>query len=113
MTNIWDDLVKWLDDASKVVGKEAGDLTRKGSLKLEILDLNRKLRDTFTDLGRQVYDAVYIKKTQDWQNSKKVRNTVRKIKTTIRNLDKKNSEYKKIGKNPPAKKSSSSKSGGK
>ncbi len=113
MTNIWDDLVKWLDDASKVVGKEAGDLTRKGSLKLEILDLNRKLRDTFTDLGKQVYDAVYINKTQDWQNSKKVKNTVRKIKTTIRNLDKKNSEYKKIGKTAPAKISSSSKSGGK
>jgi hypothetical protein len=113
MTNIWDDLVKWLDDASKIVGKEAGDLTKKGSLKLEIIDLNRKLRDTFTELGKDVYEAVYVKKTPNWQTSKKVKSTVRKIKTTLSNLDKKNSEYKKIGKNQPVKKSSASHSGSK
>ncbi len=104
MANIWDDLVKWLDDASKVVGKEAGDLTQKGTLKLEIYELNRKLRDAFTELGSQVYEATYIKKAADWQNSKKAKSTVRKIRTITRKLEKKNSEYKKIGKNLPKKK---------
>ncbi|UCD05676.1 MAG: hypothetical protein JSV98_00095 [candidate division WOR-3 bacterium] len=104
MANIWDDLVKWLDDASKVVGKEAGDLTQKGSLKLEIFDLNRKLRDAFTQFGSEVYEAVYVKKTSDWQNTKKIKGAVRKINTTARKLQKKKSEYKKIGKGLPKKK---------
>jgi len=103
MPNIWDDLAKWLDDASKVIGKEAGDLTQKGTLKIEIFDLNRKLRDAFTELGGEVYDAVYVKKTSDWQNTKKVKSAVRKIKTIARKLDKKNSEYIRIGKSLPKK----------
>lgn len=98
MANIWDDLVKWLDDASKVVGKEAGDLTKKGSLKLEIFELNRKLRDSFTELGTRVYESVYIKKKDDWQASKPVKSVVQRIKTTQSKLKKRNAEYAKIGK---------------
>lgn len=98
MANIWDDLVKWLDDASKVVGKEAGDLTQKGTLKLEIFDLKRKLRDSFTELGGHVYEAVYMKKKEDWKTLKEVKSAVQRIKTIQRKLTKKTSEYVKIGK---------------
>ena len=98
MANIWDDLVKWLDDASKVVGKEAGDMTQKGTLKLEMFELTRKLRDGYTDLGNQVYDLLYVKKKENWQKNKKVRSTVQKIRATERRLKKKSLEYKKVGK---------------
>lgn len=98
MANIWDDLSKWLEDASKVVGKEAGDLTQKGTLKIEIFELKRKLRDEFTELGGHVYEAMYVKKKDDWQASKQVKNVVQRIKTIQRKLTKKNSEYMKIGK---------------
>ena len=98
MANIWDDLVKWLDDASKVVGKEAGDMTQKGTLKLEIFELGRKQRDNYTDLGSQVYDLFYVKKKENWQNAKKVKSIVQKIRATERRLKKKNLEYKRIGK---------------
>jgi hypothetical protein len=97
MANIWDDLVKWLDEASKVVGKEAGDLTQKGTLKLELFDLNRKLRDNFTELGNQVYEAVYVNKKEDWQKSKKIRSTLARIRATERKLKKKKLEYEKVG----------------
>jgi hypothetical protein len=105
MANIWDDLVKWLDEASKVVGKEAGDLTQKGSLKLELFDLNRRLRDNFTELGSQIYDQVYVNKKEDWQKSKKIRSTVAKIRATERKLKKKKIEYEKVGKEQKRKKS--------
>ncbi|UCD20132.1 MAG: hypothetical protein JSU64_03070 [candidate division WOR-3 bacterium] len=98
MTNIWDDLVKWLDDASKVVGKEAGDLTQKGSLKMEIFDLRRKLRDGYTELGKHIYDAVYIKKKENWKNLKTIKSAAQRIKTIQRNISKKTAEYTKIGK---------------
>lgn len=104
MANIWDDLVKWLDDASKVVGKEAGDMTQKGTLKLEMFELTRKLRDCYTDLGNQVYDLLYVKKKENWQSSKKIRSTVQKIRATERRLKKKNLEYKKVGKGTKKKK---------
>jgi hypothetical protein len=104
MANIWDDLVKWLDDASKVVGKEAGDLTQKGTLKLEIFELTRKLRDAHTDLGSQVYQAAFIQKKDNWQTSKKIKSTVSKIKSIERKLKKKKLEYKKVGKEQKRKK---------
>jgi glutaredoxin 2 len=98
MANVWDDIVKWLDDTSKAVGKEAGDLTQKGSLKLEIFNLSRKLRDNFTELGNQVYQQAFVDKKTDWQQSKKIKNTISRIKRTERQLNKLNAEYKKIGK---------------
>lgn len=104
MTNIWDDLVKWLDEASKVVGKEAGDLTKKGSLKLEIFDLKRKLRDNFTELGSRVYESVYLKKKDNWQTAKPVKNVVQRIKTLESKLKKRNAEYADIGRKEQAKK---------
>ena len=104
MANIWDDLVKWLDDASKVVGKEAGDMTQKGTLKLEMFELTRKLRDSYTELGSKVYDLLYVKKKEKWQSSKQVRGIVQKIRATERRLNKKKLEYKKIGKGKKKKK---------
>ncbi|MBE0433337.1 hypothetical protein IBX73_07720 [candidate division WOR-3 bacterium] len=98
MTNIWDDLIKWLDDASKVVGKEAGDLTKKGSLKLEIFDLKRKLRDSFTELGSRVYESVYLKKKDNWQTAKSIKSAVQRIKKLDNRLKKRNAEYANIGK---------------
>lgn len=104
MANIWDDLVKWLDDASKVVGKEAGDLTQKGSLKLEIFDLSRKLRDAYTELGSQVYQAAFVQKKENWQAGTKIKSAVAKIRSAERKLKKKKIEYKKIGKSQKRKK---------
>lgn len=98
MANIWDDMVKWLDDTSKVIGKEAGDLTQKGTLKLEIFDLSRKLRDNFTELGSRVYESVFVKKNAEWQQDKKIKSIVAKVKAVERKLKKKNLEYQKVGK---------------
>ena len=103
VTKIWTDLTKWLEEASHVVGKEAGDLTLKGRLKLEIFDLNRMLRETFTTLGTSVYDEVFVKKNDDWQKTKKITATIRKIKNTQRKLSTKEKEYKRVGKAEPKK----------
>jgi hypothetical protein len=103
ITKIWTDLTQWLEEASRVVGKEAGDLTLKGRLKLEIFDLGRMLRETFTTLGTTVYDEVFIKKNDDWRKNTKVVNTIRKIKSIQRKLSAKEKEYKKVGKAAPKK----------
>jgi len=98
MPNLWQDLTKWLEDASKVVGKEAGDLTLKGRLKVEIFEINRQLKDNYTELGNMVFEEVFIKKSKTWQRKKKTSNLVLKIKRLQRKLRSKQQEYKKIGK---------------
>ncbi|HEC77862.1 MAG TPA: hypothetical protein ENI34_01800 [candidate division WOR-3 bacterium] len=104
MPNFWNDLTKWLEEASKVVGKEAGDLTLKGRLKLEIFELRRKLRDNFSDLGALIFEQVYLKKKAEWKKNAKITALVRKIKKNQRLLAKKQAEYKKIGKQTKKKK---------
>lgn len=98
MPNLWYDITKWLDDVSKVVGKEAGDLTLKGRLKVEILELNRKLREYYSDLGELVFEEVFVKKSRTWQRKQKIRGLVTKIKRLRTKLRKKQQEYKKVGK---------------
>lgn len=100
--NIWDDIVQWLEDASKVVGKEAGDLTLKGQLKLQLFELNRKLGENFSDLGRLVYNQVFVKKQENWYKNLKIKAAVKKIKTVQRQIKRKEAEFKKIGKKTKA-----------
>ena len=98
MPNVWNDLTKWLEEASKVVGKEAGDLTLKGRLKVEIFELQRKSNDYFADLGSQVFEDVFVKKNANWRKKQKTVALIRKIKTLRTKLAKKQNEYKAIGK---------------
>ena len=104
MGNLWHDLTKWLEDASNVVGREAGDLTLKGRLKLEIFELSRKLREQYATLGKIAFDDFFTKKNENWHKRKQSMTIVRQIRAKIRALEKKKKEYKKIGKKTTTKK---------
>lgn len=97
MTNFWNEFTKWLDDASKVIGKEAGDLTLKGRLKLEIFELGRSLKESYMKFGIRVFDLAYGKKTTNWMTDKEIVATVKKIRRMQTSMKKKQQEYKKIG----------------
>lgn len=103
MPNLWHDVTKWLEDASKVVGKEAGDLTLKGRLKVEIFEISRKLKENYTELGNLVFDEVFVKKSKSWQRKKKTSGLITKIKRLRTKLRRKEQEYKKVGKKPKKK----------
>lgn len=94
----WEDFSRWLEDASKVLSKEAGDLTLKGKLKLEIFDITRKLNEKFAELGRNIYEIVYLKKNEEWRKDRRVSSVIQKIRSLQRQLKKKYADYKKIGK---------------
>jgi hypothetical protein len=98
VANLWTDLTRWLEEVSKVVGKEAGDLTLKGRLKLEIFEEKQKLKEFLAELGAMVFEAVYVKKNKTWERKRKIQLVVRNIKRIQTRLKKKESEYKKIGK---------------
>jgi hypothetical protein len=97
VANFWNDFTKWLEDASKVVGKEAGDLTLKGRLKLEIFELGRSLKEQYTALGARMFDLAYRKKKETWKTDKEITATVKKIRRIQTSMKKKQQEYKKVG----------------
>lgn len=90
---LWDDVKKWLSDATKTAVKEAEDLTRKGKLKMEILSLNHKIEKSFAELGGFVYEK-YGKKREVPFDSK-IKDKFRKIKRLESQLRKKKKEWEK------------------
>ena len=98
VANFWNDFTKWLEDTSKVIGKEAGDLTLKGRLKIEIFELGRTLKDDYTKFGTRVFELVYKKKNDNWKTDKGIISTVRKIRRLETKIKKKQQDYKKVGK---------------
>ncbi len=98
MANLWTDLTRWLEEVSKVVGKEAGDLTLKGRLRLEIFEEKQKLKEFLAELGALVFEAVYVKKNKTWERNRNISSVVKKIRRAQTRLKKKENEYKKIGK---------------
>ncbi|MCX7994514.1 MAG: hypothetical protein N3A65_01910 [candidate division WOR-3 bacterium] len=97
MAKFWDDFSRWLEDASRVLSKEAGDLTMKGKLKLEIFELKRKSQELFQELGEVFYGFFPLKGNEDFKNDLRIKQIVQKIKRIKNEITKKEQEYKKIG----------------
>jgi hypothetical protein len=98
MAKLWDDFTRWVDDASKVVSKEAGDLTQKGKLKIEIFDLKWRLKDEYAEFGKTAYELMVVKKKENWTADNRIKSMIAKIKNTLKNLKVKEADYKKVGK---------------
>lgn len=97
MANLWNDLTKWLEDASKVIGKEAGDLTQKGQLKIKLFENKRMLKDFYAQLGIQIYEEAINKKNPDWCNKEKISTLIKKIRSLHSKIRKYEREYSQIG----------------
>lgn len=97
MVKFFDEFSRWLEDASKVLSKEAGDLTLKGKLKIEIFELKRQLQTIFNELGKVFYEFFPLKGNEDFKNNKKIKYIVQKIKRLKNEIKKKEQEYKAIG----------------
>ena len=55
INTLWDDIRGWLTDATRTARREAEDLSRRGRLKLDILNLSRKIEKQMARLGGMVY----------------------------------------------------------
>ncbi|MEO0205328.1 MAG: hypothetical protein ABIL22_01485 [candidate division WOR-3 bacterium] len=97
MAKFLDDFSRWLEDASKVLSKEAGDLTLKGKLKIEIFELKRQLQEMFRELGQAFYAFFPLKGNEDFKGSSRIKSITQKIKRLKNEIKKKEAEYKKIG----------------
>ena len=55
INSLWDDVRSWLTDATHAAIREAEDLSRRGRLKLDILNISRKVEKQMAKLGGMVY----------------------------------------------------------
>ncbi|MFO7676689.1 MAG: hypothetical protein R6X12_10285 [bacterium] len=54
--SLWDDVREWLSDATRTAMREAEDLTRRGKLKLEMMNLSGRLERRLAEFGSRVYE---------------------------------------------------------
>ncbi|HDQ99691.1 MAG TPA: hypothetical protein ENN51_05325 [candidate division WOR-3 bacterium] len=59
--SLWADVREWLSDATRSAIREAEDLTRRGKLKLEIMNLSSRLERRFAELGGRIYEQARTK----------------------------------------------------
>ncbi len=55
INTLWDDVRGWLTDATRTAIREAEDLSRRGRLKFDILNLSRRIEKQMAKLGGMVY----------------------------------------------------------
>ncbi len=94
MKSLWNDVKGWLSDATKVAIKEAEDLTRKGKLKMEMLNLSRKIEKKMAELGGYVYHNFSKTESFDTSQNEKLRNYVKEIHKLELTLKRKQKEWK-------------------
>ncbi len=97
MVNLWNDLAKWFEDASRVVGKEAGDLTQKGQLKIKLFESKRRLKDIYSQFGMSVYNDAIVKKHAEWEKKDSIKSQIRKIRSLQSKIRRYEKEYSQIG----------------
>ncbi len=94
MALLWNDVKNWLTDATKTAIREAEDLTRKGKLKIAMLNLNRALEKTFAELGGLTYHILEAKKRQDIYKNAEIKLLVKRIERLEGQLRAKKREWK-------------------
>lgn len=103
MAGLWDDVRSWLSDATRSAVKEAEDLTRRGRLKFEMMNLNRQLERAFADLGGRAYELLAKRRVADLGSDEEVVRHLERIKGLEQELKRKERAYERLAKSEPAK----------
>ncbi|MBN2417525.1 hypothetical protein JXO52_16935 [bacterium] len=78
-SSLWDDLKKTLLDGVNTAADKTEEYTRIGKIKVDLLNLNRKLDQTYKALGREVYVRVSDGKRIDAHNDDGISYFIEKI----------------------------------
>ncbi len=96
MSPLWEDIKKKLKEGVTVAAEKTEEYTKIGKVKVEILNINRNIDKTFTNLGREVYTLIDKKKGAEISKNKKVIELVTKIKDLKTSLAAKEAEIEAI-----------------
>ncbi|MFQ5710088.1 MAG: hypothetical protein ACE5HO_21755, partial [bacterium] len=58
MSNLWEDITKTIREGVDTVVEKTEELTKIGRIKVDILNIKRKIEKQFTELGGKVYTLI-------------------------------------------------------
>jgi len=96
MANLWDDIAKTIREGVDTVVEKTGELTKIGRIKVDILNIKRRIEKDFTELGGKVYHFIVEEKKTQIATDKEVQEIAERIKELENKLQNKNKEIEKI-----------------
>jgi len=75
----WNDVKKWLSDATNTAVSESKELARKGKIQVDIMTLRHQTTLALTELGSTVYQLIRKEKTEKVGADEKVKELIEKI----------------------------------
>lgn len=90
---LWEDVRDWLADATRTAIQEAEDLSRRGRLKVELMNLNRKIEKQLAELGGVAYHHLNSATDQPFAQDERVRSIVERIRELESDRARRQQEY--------------------
>lgn len=109
MEDLWAKIKKSVIEGAAYAAEKTEELTKLGKVKIEILNIKRKISTKFTELGGITYGAIKEKNLEKEMKSDRVKSVVEAVEKLEAQLEAKEKEYEELQKkaesNAEAKKS--------
>lgn len=99
---LWEDIKKTVKEGVSIAAEKTEEYTKIGKIKVEILNINRNIDKTFTELGREVYTLITKGKKAELAKNAKVNELMTKIGELKASLKAKEAEIETIKKEEPS-----------
>ena len=104
MGDLWEKIRKSVIDGVQVAAEKTEELTKFGKMKIEILNLKRKISRNFTELGGITYEAIKEGTAEKVLKSDKVNTIISSLKKLDADLETKEKLYEESTKKEGAEK---------
>ena len=102
MKDLWEKIRKSIIEGVSVATEKTEELTKLGKVKLEILNIKRKISKAFAELGGITYDSIKTGNTDEVIKSSNVKELVNTLKGLETELDAKEQAFEEMKKKPEA-----------
>jgi len=96
MANLWEDIAKTIREGVGTVVEKTEELTKIGKIKVNILNIKRRIEKDFTELGGKVYHLIVEEKKTEIATDKAVQRIVERVKELENQLQNKNRDIEKV-----------------
>jgi len=97
-STLWEDIKRTVKQGVSVAAEKTEEYTKIGKIKVDILNINRTIDKTYTEMGKEVFGFIDKGKTAEIGNSDKIKKLVAKVKEQKVQLKKKEAEIEAIKK---------------
>lgn len=80
MSNLWEDMTKTLREGVDTLVEKTDELTKIGRIKVDLLNLKRRIEKNFTELGGRVYHLIAEEKDNKIASHPEVKAIIDRIK---------------------------------